>query len=592
MKWKLAPRKKKSGELPVGCLSLFGLPFFAAGLFIAWMYFSGLAGWWSARGWVETPCRIVAAELKVNRGSDSTTYRATGRFVYRWQGREYESERVSLTDGGDNLGDYQKRVHRAMKRAMRSGEEMPCHVNPSAPGEAVLFREFRLAQQLFMCAFAFVFPAVGSGLVVGGLVAMRHKRVRKRLGDDHPDEPWKWHPGWLAMPMPENGFPTGRIAAWLALWWWTVSLPLLAAGIVDGAFARGEGWWLLIPAALAGIPSFIALRGMRKAWRIGHSSLDLALPLRPGREAGGCWITGKPLHPRDQPLLKVRCKKTVTTSSGGESSTHSETIWEEDYTLATHDQMRDATGFRLPFRFRLPAEAIDSGDGKEGENHRWTMEFRIPGTAVKSTFEVPVFRSDDDPTPEVVSAAMSPAASAAQLSEWLENARLSATLDANGELHSMTCTPRRWIHLIVFLALFNLVWTAAAVFLLQSNAPMLFKLVWPVSAAGMWALLLHVLAVRRELTLSGDEIQISRRWLKWQRVRAISAQEVAAVTHATNTRVNNSAYYHVKIELKDGAKITVADGIAGETAALGLKRHLDRWRDTHAGTPTTLPSRQ
>lgn len=75
-------KSKSTKELPGGCLSLFGLPFFLAGLFLSGLYFSSYVNWWRSQTWVETPCWIDSAELKVSSDSDSTTYRAQADYHY------------------------------------------------------------------------------------------------------------------------------------------------------------------------------------------------------------------------------------------------------------------------------------------------------------------------------------------------------------------------------------------------------------------------------------------------------------------------------------------------------------------------------
>jgi hypothetical protein len=176
---------KSKKELPGGCLSLFGMPFLAAGLFMSWLYFSGYARWWQSRSWVETPCWIESAELKTNRG-ESTTYKATATYRYVYGDRTYHGDRVALGGGSDNIGRFQQEAHRELSRHVaksaakaerdpqqETGAAFRCFVNPSSPSESVLYRTLRWEMQAFMAIFALTFPAVGAGLVFGGWFGMR-----------------------------------------------------------------------------------------------------------------------------------------------------------------------------------------------------------------------------------------------------------------------------------------------------------------------------------------------------------------------------------------------------------------------------------
>ena len=57
----------------------------------------------------------------------------------------------------------------------------------------------------------------------------------------------------------------------------------------------------------------------------------------------------------------------------------------------------------------------------------------------------------------------------------------------------------------------------------------------------------------------------------------VPVEKIVNISHGTNSSVNNTHFYWVKIETTEG-KITVASGIAGEPGALGLAKHVDRWR--------------
>ena len=575
-------KKKSSAVLPGGCMVLFGLPFLAGGLVASVFYFSGLIDWWSARTWVETPCRIVASELKVSTGDDSTSYEANGRYVYEWKGRKYESSRVSLVKGGDNIGDYQQRVHGEMNRALREREGAAlCYVNPRDPTESVLMRELRIFQMAFFTIFCLLFPLVGAGVMVGGWWTSRSASAEKKLREEHPHEPWCWKPEWNVSPIPEGAWSAGRVLVFVALWWFLVTVPLLLAGVVDRVHERPDVWWMLIPGVFFLLAVWMVTHRLRERGRIGRVALELALPIRPGRDIAGNWITGKPLRPHDMPVLKIICRRSVTTHSGGESSTHTETVWEKEESLSVIDQTREISHFRMPFRFHLPVDVEETTFGEEETTkYSWKLEFRVPGTPVKSAFEVPVCRDPNEPVEDRMGEVGETKAdeAGARLPELLEKAKLDATFDGGGQLTSLVCGPRRLFASILFLFLFNVVWTGFAVFLWFSDAPALFKVVWPGTSALIWVLVIYQILSRRELRLENGELHVATRFLLYRRDVAVSARDVAAVTHATNSSVNNTRYYWVGITTTSGVKVTVASGIAGEPAALGLAKHLERWR--------------
>jgi hypothetical protein len=531
--------------------------------------------------WEETPCRVVEAELKESSDSDSTSYQAVGRYTYRWEGRDYESDRISLLGGGDNVGDYQQRVYREMERAMRERQgDAVCYVNPRDPGMSVMVREFRPTQMALLSVFVLLFPLVGAAVSYGGWRAAKSKKARERLREDYPDKPWKWNAAWNVSPMPESGWNAGGAMFVVGVWWVWITLPLLAAGVVDEVFTRSAGFWMLVPGVFFVAAVWMVLHQIRERARIGGMWVDMALPLRPGRENQGAWLTGRPLRPLDMPMLKVICTKTVTTRSGGETNTQTETVWEQEETLNVIDQTRDVSAFRLPFRFRLPVDVEETSFDESPVKFDWKLEFRIPGSPVKSKFEVPVIRDPKEPLPEqVVESAEGKAADAeGRLPMLLEKAKLEAVFDGSGKLMSLACGPRRWLASIIFLLVFNLVWTGISVFLWHSDAPLLFKIIWPVTAAGIWLIIFHQMVSRYELRLENGEAHVTRKILVYQSRVVVPVRTIAAVSHGTNSSMGNTRFYWVKLETTAGKDITVASGIAGEPAALGLVRHLERWR--------------
>lgn len=578
-------KKKSSGVLSGGCLLLFGFPFLAAGLFVSWIYFSGLVDWWAAQTWVETPCRIVEAELKKSSG-DGTTYEAKGKYVYRWEGREYESDRISLVGSGDNVSGYHKRVHRQMKRARQEREGAAlCYVNPRNPKKSVMVRDLRPEQMAFLSIFCLLFPLVGAGVMYGGLWARKNQQTQNTLREMYPDEPWKWKAGWNDSPISESGWSAGMVMAPVAAWWALVTVPLLLAWVVNGVFALPDGWWMLIPGVFFVLAAWFGLHRLRERTRIGSVALDVALPLRPGREITGAWITGKSLRPHDMPMLKIICKKSVTTHSGGESNTQTETAWEQEESLSVIDQTREISTFRLPFRFRLPVDVEETTLDESSTTYEWKLEFRVPGSPVKSVFEVPVYRDPNEPMQEqLAEAAESKAADAeGRLPELLEKAKIQAVFDGSGKLTSLVCGPRRCLASILSMLVFNLIWTGIAVFLWKSDAPLIFKIIWPATAAGIWLAIFYQMVSSRELRLENGEAQVTRKILIYQSHVVVPAGEIVSISHGTNSSVNSTHYYWVKLETTIGKSITVASGIAGEPAALGLVRHLEKWRKPRVG---------
>lgn len=568
-------------ELRGGCVVLFGMPFLLAGLAMAGLCFWQLAAWWMSQSWEEIPCRIVDAELQENHADGNTTYRVVGRYRYVWKAREYESERISFSLGSDNLGDFHQRVYREMKRRLKEcGGLGHCHVNPEDPSEAVLVRDFRPGKVVFVSLFATIFPLVGGGLAMGGWLGERRTKANRQWLEAHPHETWRTNPDWRKSPVPETGMRFSTFGVPAAGWVLLVNLPILATGLASGVLSSSLAWWVALPGLPVLLASWIIARAMRKRLRVGKTGLVLdTLPLRPGGEVRGAWVTSKPLRPVDSPVLRMIGTESVSTSSAGRTNHTTRTIWEHETPLDVAMQMRDVMDYRLPFGFFLPVHVRESGAGGGSSEIGWKMEFRLPGTPVKSVFEVPVVRGKGDEQASAVigTSAGSVGSASGGLPALLERAHLDA--EFSGErLSVLRCTPRRWLTSVLFLVFFDLLWTGMAVFLWISDAPILFRMVWPVSAAGIWLLVIHLLVSRKELRLEGNQIALRSVSLAGVKLDRISADDVAGFSHSSNTQVGNTRYYVLWVDRVDGGKVTIADGIAGDSVVSELEHHLEQWR--------------
>jgi len=123
----------------------------------------------AARSWVETPCRILSAQVKSHSGSDSTTYSVDISYQYEFNGKTFTGNRYNFSMGTSSSGRSGKRV---VVDKYRKAKNPVCFVNPDNPGQAVLVRGFQLTMLFGLIPLVFV--AVGIGGIVG--TARKSKR--------------------------------------------------------------------------------------------------------------------------------------------------------------------------------------------------------------------------------------------------------------------------------------------------------------------------------------------------------------------------------------------------------------------------------
>lgn len=582
---------KSSKALSGGCLTLFGLPFLAAGLFMSGLYFSGYVKGWKAQQWKEVPAWIESTELKTTRGDDSTTYQALATYRYEYEGKTYHGDQVTFGSGSDNVGSFQQDVHRELSSYRtakagqnsenREGKPFRCYVNPQKPAEAVLYRTLRWQTQALFAIFALTFPAVGAGLVIGSLVAMRTTRKEAALSENYPGQPWKWKTNWADSAIPENSAVGSKVLFSYTLWATLIILPLILTTAWSGAFQNeGKSWLLLIFVALWCIPAWLTLKRLRHRMAVGVTRFELQeLPASPGNPLRGHILLTKSLPLRGDPEITLTCEKRTTRRSGDGNSTQTEKIWTHQEIISPDRLIRDLSGFRLPVNFTLPADAPESGvDSDSSVAHVWKMALKVAGTPIHSEFEIPVFRNGTSPLPQAMPAPSILDSASNDLPARLAESRIKAEFDSAGMPQSLMRPRASHRSLIGFLIIFNLIWTAAAVFLIKQKAPLPFQLIWPISAGVIWLTIFWQLLYQRTVTFSHSGLQLLHQLGPFNRIDSIEKSQITAFSHDTNMSSNNVSFYRVRLESVLGKKKTLADGIPSSTTAEALSKRLEEWK--------------
>lgn len=389
------PPSKAAGA---GCLIVFSLPFAAVGVGMGVWLASTVLTYFSARSWVETPARIVRADLKVHRGKKSTSYEVVTEYTYDYAGRQYKGSRVGLAGGADNIGSFQQNAYQELSGYQKSGKPFRCYVNPARPEEALLYRDLRWEIAAMQMLFAVVFGGVGFGLLTFAVVTWRQQRARAALAAAHPDKPWMWKADWAAGRIV---FST-KTAMWttlaLALFWNLVSAPVWF--ILPGEILGKHNLWallfMLFPAIglfLAGGAVFCVLR-----WKkYGQSEFQMAdVPGRIGGQLAGVVRTSAKVRPEDGFHLALRCVRRITTGSGKQRTT-TERVLREDQQTVMHELLEDEPDVSaIPVIFQVPAgcEPTDESNPNNQIVWRLTASAKVPGIDYSASFEVPVFATD------------------------------------------------------------------------------------------------------------------------------------------------------------------------------------------------------
>jgi hypothetical protein len=577
----MAKSKSELSSKGGGCLMLFALPFAGFGLFMAGMVVRDFWTWSAAQSWAPTPARLLKAEARENSDSDGgTTYRAVAEYRYEFGDKTYESDRVAVHAGSDNIGSYQRDRARELVQLKNAGKPITCYVNPDNPSEAILFRDLRPGMLAFKSLFALVFGGVGFGLLYGGVWATGDAKRTAALAQQYPDKPWKWKETWRTGRIRSNGGAAAWAVGLFAALWNAISWPVIIGIILQGQLEFGPILLVLLFPIIGILLAWWAIYLIARRVKWGVSEFEMAtLPGVLGGPLAGMIHAPANIAAQDGFTIRLACIETVRERSGGETNSREVTRWDHEKTIVRDLSRGDRT--LIPVQFIIPYGLPSSGE----DDIKWklTAEAKTDGVDYHAEFEVPVFEtpaSSKNPPSDVESAADLYAAPP----EFATIAsRLGAVLEEDfPDRRTLYFPMARNRGLAIGLSLATIICLIIAAATAISPAPVLIPI--GVGFVGVLLLLFAGHAV-----LERSRLEFGRRGVAYQRSIIRAGQRVQFEPQAikeievdrSGTEVNGVPYWKVVLRTHEGAEHTlateikarpIADRLADEiSAAIGVK---------------------
>ncbi len=370
-----------------GCLMLFGLPFFLAGVgAFFWIVFPIVSDGWPMQSWPSTSAQLLSAKLSVNRSSDSTTYNVNARYRYTVNGRSYTNDRPAILTSGDNVGDFQEKLGRRLERARTNNRSVPVYYNPDDPADSVLNRDIRWSMVGFGSIFLVLFGGIGGGIIYWG---WRGKRTV-----DTPevnDKPWLANTDWHDNSIFSDA-KGGMYATWgFAVFWNLISFPVAIFGFEE--IWKDEGWLallvLLFP-LIGLVLIYFAIKSTMEWKRFGRSPLTMdPFPGSIGGHVGGSIALNMPYKSRLVYKVTLSCVHSYVSGSGKNRSRRESAKWQDEG--YAHLQPA-ANGSKLEFRFDVP-EGLPVSEEHSNNYHLWRLHLlaEMEGADLDRNFEIPVY---------------------------------------------------------------------------------------------------------------------------------------------------------------------------------------------------------
>jgi len=376
-------------------LFLFALPFFGVGVWMLFAISSDVFDAWQMRDWVSAEAQLSKAGYETHSGDGSDTYEAFAVYSYRFDGQIYSNDRIGLTDGADNIGDYQTDTGRWLSSSQSRGESINIYVNPSDPQDSVIVRDLRWGMIGFRAIFVFIFGGVGLGLIILVLRAPKDKEV---MASAFVKQPWLLNADWQTRTIRSSSKLSMYFTWGFAAFWNLISAPL--PFIMHREIIEKENYVALIAVLfpLIGIGLIVwAIRRTLEWKRFGAA--PVALDPFPGAIGGN---VGGMIDIRQPFASSAAFRLTLTSiysymSGSGDSRSRSESAKWQDSQVA-HAQS-GPTGTRLMFRFNVPKDLQESDAAREGSEYfLWRLNVRadLEGVDFDRDYEIPVYATGEE----------------------------------------------------------------------------------------------------------------------------------------------------------------------------------------------------
>ena len=373
-------------------LALFALPFAAVGVWMTWSVGTTLYGASQMSDWPRTEAYLSSGGYESHSG-DSDTYEAYAEYTYTWNGRSYSGNRVGISSGADNIGDYQQDTGRELQHAANNNRPVTVYVNPDNPSEAILDPSIRWGLLGFKMIFVVVFGGVGFALLIGVFMAKPEKDAEDPT---FADTPWLLNDDWQTNEIRSGSKSTMRGAWFFAILWNAISsyIPFAIIGeLEDGNYIALVG--LLFPLVGIGLLAW-AIRRTLEWRRFGPSPVLLdPFPGSIGGHVGGTIDLNLPFDPDVEFRLTLTNVSSYMSGSGKSRSRREKALWQD--AIVAHAE-RGSRGTRLTFRFDVPDE-LQASDAEQDESYiiwRLNLAADLPGTDLDRDFELPVYATAEE----------------------------------------------------------------------------------------------------------------------------------------------------------------------------------------------------
>ncbi len=438
---------------------------------------------------------------------------------------------------------------------------------------------FRTIDTVAGIMFGSVFVSIGGGFIYAAFRGYALLKQQAARMESNPLSPWLWRTDW-ASRRAESQNKKSEITYWvICVFCNMITLPVVAMLVPKMVRANDPRVFVVLGFSLLGLILLVnALRATIRHRRFGDTYFEFdALPFVPGEKVSGrihLKFETRAEHGID---LKLSCVRKIVSGTGDSRSTGKVILWQADQNVPAGAVQPGPLGRAIPVDFSVPADSLVTDLDNTNDQVLWLLHAQadVPGVDYSDDFEIPVFRGAASSAPasdfaiRITTGADGfgfPTAqpSGADSSDVAQPAHTKVVVSMGSGGTEFYFPPFRNPGRALILLVVTMVWSAVIYLMYEKHAPVLFFILFGLTDVLIVAGFLHATFGSSRISVRSGEIFSRRGIFGLGRARGIQVSEVVSILPVVSMQQggnSGNALHAIRVRLKDGSKITLADEI-------------------------------
>src|SRR5712664_954525 len=433
--------------------------------------------------------------------------------------------------------------------------------------------------------FGLVFASIGGSLIYAAIGGYGRLKKQAAVEEANPLSPWLWQTDWASRRAGSQNKKSEMFYWVLAIFCNMITLPILFQTVPNLIQTSDPRVFLVLGFNLIGAILIVeAARATIRHRRFGDSYFEFdTLPFSPGERVGGkihLKLDTRVEHGID---LKLSCVRKIVSGTGDSRSTSKVTLWQADQNAPAGAVGPGPLGRAIPVDFSPPADCVATNHDNPNDQILWLLHAQadVPGVDYSDDFEIPVFRGATSTAPVTefgtgtstgtgnLGFATAPT-SDADSGDVAQPAHAKVVVSMGSGGSEFYFPAFRNPGRALILLLVTVIWSAVVYALYLKHAPIFFFIAFGFCDLLLIVGTLHVALGRARISVRSGEILSHRGIFGIGLTRRIPVSDVDSIVPVVSMQQGGNsinALHAIRLRLKDGGKITLADEIASRQEA-------------------------